>query len=60
MAEKSESFCHALAGFLENPIRISVQYVGGVSRQERKKLFDSGEIQILWRAAAEVSFRGIS
>jgi phosphonate transport system substrate-binding protein len=48
MAENSESFCHALAGFLENRIRISVQYVGGVSWQERERLFDSGEIHLLW------------
>jgi phosphonate transport system substrate-binding protein len=48
MAENTDSFCRAVAGFIENRIRIPVQYVSNVSWQERERLFDLGEIHILW------------
>jgi phosphonate transport system substrate-binding protein len=48
MAENSDNFCRAVARFIENRIRISTQYVTGVSWQERERLFDRGEIHILW------------
>lgn len=48
MAENSESLCQAVAGFIENRIRIPTEYVVGIPWQERERLFDCGEIQILW------------
>ena len=48
MAENSESFCQAVTRFIENRIRISTQYVTGIPWQERERLFDDGEIHILW------------
>jgi len=48
MAENSESFCQAVARFIENRVRISTQYVTGIPWQERERLFDDGEIHILW------------
>ena len=48
MAENSESFCRAVARFIENRIRVPTQYVTGVPWQERERLFDESEIQILW------------
>jgi phosphonate transport system substrate-binding protein len=48
MAENSESLCSAVAGFIENRIRIPTEYVVGIPWQERERFFDCGEIQILW------------
>jgi ABC-type phosphate/phosphonate transport system substrate-binding protein len=48
MAENSESFCHAVARFIENRIRIPTEYVTGVAWQERERRFDRGEIHVLW------------
>jgi phosphonate transport system substrate-binding protein len=48
MAENSESFCQAVARFIENRIRIPTQYVTGLPWQERERLFDHGKIHILW------------
>jgi phosphonate transport system substrate-binding protein len=48
MAENTEGFCRAVAGFIENRVRISIRYVNGIPWQERERLFDSGEIHILW------------
>ena len=48
MAENTESFCQAVAGFIENRIRIPTQYVTGLPWQERELLFDPGKIHILW------------
>ncbi len=48
MAENSDDFCQAVAGYIENRIRVSTRYVSDVSWQERERLFDRGEIQILW------------
>ena len=48
MAENSESFCREIAPFIENRIRIPTRYTNGIPRQERERLFDRGEIHILW------------
>ena len=48
MAENSEALCHSIAEILENKIGISTEYVTGIPWQERERLFDVGEIQILW------------
>jgi phosphonate transport system substrate-binding protein len=48
MAENTEDFCHAVAAFVANRLRVSVEYVSGISWQKREHLFDLGEIQILW------------
>jgi phosphonate transport system substrate-binding protein len=48
MAENSDDFCRAVACYIENRIRVSTRYVSDVSWQERERLFDRGEIQILW------------
>src|SRR5262245_38286615 len=48
MAENSESFCQALADYVHWRLRISTEYVTGIPWQEREKLFDAGEVQIVW------------
>lgn len=48
MAENSESFCQAVAFYIEERLRISTEYVTGIPWQQRERLFDRGEIQILW------------
>jgi phosphonate transport system substrate-binding protein len=48
MAENSEGFCQAVASFIADRMRIPAQYVTGVSWQERERMFDGGEIHILW------------
>jgi phosphonate transport system substrate-binding protein len=48
MAENSESFCREVASFIRQETGIGCEYVTGIPWQERERLFDSGEIQILW------------
>lgn len=48
MAENGETFCQAVARFIENRVRIPTHYVTGIPWQERERLFDLGEIHILW------------
>lgn len=48
MAENSEGFCQAVARYIENRIRVPTCCVTDVSWQERERLFDRGEIQVLW------------
>lgn len=48
MAENSEVLCRTIAPILESELGIRVEYVTGVPWQERERLFDRGEIQILW------------
>jgi phosphonate transport system substrate-binding protein len=48
MAENTEIFCRALAGYLQRQLGIRTQYVGGIPWQERERLFDQGKIQLLW------------
>lgn len=48
MAENTEPFCRALARYIQNRIGIDTDYVGGIPWQERERMFDAGEIQLLW------------
>jgi phosphonate transport system substrate-binding protein len=48
MAENSEILCREVASFIESELAIPTQYVNGIPWQERERLFDRGEIQILW------------
>lgn len=48
MAENSEALCHSIAEILETEVGIPTEYVTGIPWQERERLFDLGEIQILW------------
>ena len=48
MAENTESFCGAVAGYLGEALGISIEYVSDIPWQERERLFDAGEIQVLW------------
>lgn len=48
MAENSESFCREIARFIKRPLHISTGYVGGIPWQERERMFDDGEIHVLW------------
>ena len=48
MAENTESFCQSVACYIENRVRVSTRYVTDVSWQERERLFDRGEIHVLW------------
>ena len=48
MAENGEAFCQALADYVRARLGISTEYVSGIPWQEREKLFDAGEVQVLW------------
>ncbi|HLN83610.1 MAG TPA: PhnD/SsuA/transferrin family substrate-binding protein [Candidatus Binatia bacterium] len=48
MAENSESFCHAVAHYIDDQLGVPTDYVTGIPWQERERLFDEGHIQILW------------
>jgi phosphonate transport system substrate-binding protein len=48
MAENTELFCQALAIYVQRQLGVRTQYMGGIPRQERERLFDQGEIQLLW------------
>jgi phosphonate transport system substrate-binding protein len=48
MAENSESLCQGVASRINDQLGIGAQYVNGIPWQERERLFDRGEIQILW------------
>ena len=48
MAENSERFCHAVARYINEQLDVSTEYVTGIPWQEREKLFDDGDIHILW------------
>ncbi len=48
MAENSESFCHAVARYIDDQLGVPTDYVTGIPWQERERLFDEGHIQILW------------
>ncbi len=48
MAENSEGFCHAVAGHINEHLDVSTEYVTGIPWQERERLFDDGDIDILW------------
>ena len=48
MAENSEAFCQALVGYVRDHLGITTEYVSEIPWQERERLFDAGEIQVLW------------
>jgi phosphonate transport system substrate-binding protein len=48
MAENSEALCSAVAEILEIELGIPTEYVSGIPWQDRERLFDLGDIQILW------------
>jgi len=48
MAENTESFCENVAQYIQAKLGICTEYVNGIPWQERERLFDEGEIQILW------------
>ncbi|MGZ8425460.1 MAG: PhnD/SsuA/transferrin family substrate-binding protein [Candidatus Binatia bacterium] len=48
MAENTEEFCRAIAGYLQGKLNVPTEYVTGMPWQEREALFDRGEIQVLW------------
>jgi phosphonate transport system substrate-binding protein len=48
MAENTEFFCQRLAEYLHAKLGIPTEYVSGIPWQERERLFDEGEIHILW------------
>jgi phosphonate transport system substrate-binding protein len=48
MAENTETLCREIAAYLADELGVGTEYVGGISWQERERLFDLGEIQILW------------
>jgi phosphonate transport system substrate-binding protein len=48
MAENTDALCSAIAAIIESQVGIATEYVTGIPWQERERLFDSGEIDILW------------
>jgi phosphonate transport system substrate-binding protein len=48
MAENTEPFCRDVACYLQTHTGIDTEYVGDIPWQERERLFDAGEIQVLW------------
>ncbi len=48
MAENTESFCHALAQYIDDQLGVPVEYVSRIPWQERERLFDRGEIDLIW------------
>jgi phosphonate transport system substrate-binding protein len=48
MAENTEIFCQRLAEYLHAKLGVPTEYVSGIPWQERERLFDEGEIHILW------------
>jgi len=48
MADNTESLCEAIAEYISIRLGIQIEYVTGISWQERERLFDEGTIQILW------------
>ena len=48
MAENSDGLCRSIAELINLEIGIPTEYVSDVPWQERERLFDLGEIQILW------------
>ena len=48
MAENTESFCRAMAIYIQHKLGIRVEYVDAVTWQQRQRLFDAGRIHLLW------------
>jgi len=47
-ASNTVPITRALAGYLQQQLQLPVQYVSGVTWQERYRLLDDGQIQIAW------------
>jgi phosphonate transport system substrate-binding protein len=48
MAENTEELCQVLAVYLQSQLGVPTECVTDVPWQERERLFDQGEIQLLW------------
>jgi phosphonate transport system substrate-binding protein len=48
MAENTECFCQSVAAYLQAKLGIQTDYVSAIPWQERERLFDAGEIHVLW------------
>ena len=48
MAENTDELCRSIVNIIESEVGIPTEYVTEVPWQERERLFDLGEIQILW------------
>lgn len=48
MAENTEVFCQRVAPYLHSKLGIQTEYISGIHWQERERLFDAGEIHVLW------------
>jgi phosphonate transport system substrate-binding protein len=48
MAENTEGLCRSIAEIIEIEVGIPTEYITEIPWQERERLFDAGEIQILW------------
>jgi phosphonate transport system substrate-binding protein len=48
MAENSEDLCREVAQYVESNLKISTEYISAIPWEERQRLFDRGEIEILW------------
>jgi ABC-type phosphate/phosphonate transport system substrate-binding protein len=48
MAENCEPFCQNIAAYIQSRLGIKTAYVNDIPWQERERLFDEGQIQILW------------
>lgn len=48
MAENSEAICRQIGDYITTRLEVPNQYITGIPWQERERLFDTGEIQILW------------
>lgn len=48
MAENSELLCQEIGAYIASELNIATQYITGIPWQARERLFDAGEIQVLW------------
>jgi ABC-type phosphate/phosphonate transport system substrate-binding protein len=48
MAENTEPFCEVAAAYMQDRLGIRIEYIADLPWQDRERLFDTGEIQILW------------
>jgi hypothetical protein len=48
MAENTESFCQAIARYFQDQLGTPTECVTGIPWQERERLFDEGEIHVIW------------
>jgi phosphonate transport system substrate-binding protein len=48
MAENSETLCQAIAEYIQLKLGLPTEYITAIPWQDRERLFDRGEIQLLW------------